>query len=278
MSLSPVPGRRRRWPHVLAWAALAALILVTAAHLATRPPAMPAFEKVRADWRPSEAWLYDRDGQLLDSERVNFERRRLAWVPLEDISPAVRSAVVQSEDRRFWSHGGVDWLAIASAVRARWTGDRSRGASTLPMQLAAFLDPSLAQPGKRDWRTKLRQMRAGQALAANWSHEQMLEAYFNLLPLRGEAQGIGAGAQSLFGKKPAEMGRTDAALFAGLLPNPAASAEALGRRACRVARNNPGAPKDCTAIRAAAATLVSGEHAARFDPGLAPHLAVRLLD
>jgi len=264
---------RSRWRDILAWAALAALVLVTAAHLATRPPAMPAFDEVRADWRPSEAWLYDRDGQLLDSERVNFERRRLAWVPLNQISPAVRTAVVQSEDRRFWSHGGVDWLAIASAIRARWTGDRSRGASTLPMQLAAFLDPSLAQPGKRDWRTKLRQMRAGQALAANWSHDEMLEAYFNLLPLRGEAQGIGAGAQSLFGKKPAELNRTDAALFAGLLPNPAAGAEALGRRACRAAK-----AKDCTAIRAAAATLVSGEHAARFDPALAPHLAVRLLD
>ncbi|HWW58703.1 MAG TPA: biosynthetic peptidoglycan transglycosylase, partial [Sphingopyxis sp.] len=219
---------RSRWRDVLAWAALAALVLTTVAHLATRPPAMPAFADVRADWRPSEAWLYDRDGRLLDNERVNFERRRLAWVPLGDISPAVRTAVVQSEDRRFWSHGGVDWLAIASAIRSRWTGDRSRGASTLAMQLAAFLDPGLAQPGKRDWRTKLRQMRAGQALAAEWSHEEMLEAYFNLLPLRGEAQGIGAGAQSLFGKKPAEMTRTDAALFAGLLPNPAAGAEALG--------------------------------------------------
>jgi len=270
--------RKHRLRDALAWIALALLVLVTAAHLATRPPAMPAFDDVRADWRPSEAWLYDRDGQLLDSERVNFERRRLAWVPLKDISPAVRTAVVQSEDRRFWSHGGVDWLAIASAVRARLTmlggtGDRSRGASTLAMQLAAFLDPSLAQPGKRDWRTKLRQMRAGQTLAADWTHEQMLEAYFNLLPLRGEAQGIGAGAQSLFGKKPAELNRTDAALFAGLLPNPAAGADALGRRACRVAQT-----KDCTAIRAAAATLVSGEHAARFDPALAPHLAVRLLD
>ncbi len=268
---------RSRWRDILAWAALALLVLVTVAHLLTRPPAMPAYAAVRADWRPSEAWLYDRDGQLLDSERVNFERRRLAWVPLKDISPTVRNAVVQSEDRRFWSHGGVDWLAVASAIRARLTmggtGDRSRGASTLAMQLAAFLDPSLAQPGKRDWRTKLRQMRAGQALAANWSHEQMLEAYFNLLPLRGEAQGIGAGAQSLFGKKPADMTRTDAALFAGLLPNPAASADALGRRACRIAQ-----AKDCTAIRAAAATLVSGEHAARFDPALAPHLAVRLLD
>ena len=262
---------------MLAWLALALLIFTTAAHLATKPLPMPTYADVRADWQPSEAWLYDRDGQLLDSERVNFERRRLAWVPLNAISPAVRTAVVQSEDRRFWSHGGVDWLAIASAVRARLTmggtGDRSRGASTLPMQLAAFLDPSLAQPGKRDWRTKLRQMRAAQALTANWSHEQMLEAYFNLLPLRGEAQGIGAGAQSLFGKRPADMTRTDAALFAGLLPNPAASAEALARRACRVAQ-----AKDCTAIRAAAATLVSGEYAARFDPALAPHLAVRLLD
>ncbi len=268
---------RPRWRAILAWLALALLILTTAAHLATRPPPMPAYADVRADWQPSEAWLYDRDGRLLDSERVNFERRRLAWVPLKDINPAVRTAVVQSEDRRFWSHGGVDWLAIASAVRGRLamggTGSRSRGASTLPMQLAAFLDPSLAQPGKRDWRTKIRQMRAGQALAANWSHDEMLEAYFNLLPLRGEAQGIGAGAQSLFGKKPADMTGTDAALFAGLLPNPAAGAEALGRRACRVAQT-----KDCTAIRAAAATLVSGEHVARFDPALAPHLAVRLLD
>src|SRR3546814_17643439 len=69
------------------------------------------------------------------------------------------------------------------------------------------------------------------------------------------------------------MNRTDAALFAGLLPNPAVDADALGRRACRIART-----KECTAIRAAAATLVSGEYAARFAPGLAPHLAVRLLD
>lgn len=269
--------RKRRWFDALAWLALAALILVTIAHLLTRPPAMPDYAAVRADWKPSEAWLYDRDGRLLDSERVNFERRRLAWVPLKDISPALRDTVVAAEDHRFWSHGGVDWLAIASAIRARLTmggaGGSTRGASTLPMQLAAFLAPELAQPGRRDWLAKIRQMRAAQALASTWTHEQMLEAYFNLLPLRGEAQGIGAGAQSLFGKKPAQMNRTDAALLAGLLPNPAAKADALGRRACRIAR-----AADCGAIDAAAATLVSGEQAARFDPGLAPHLATRLLD
>lgn len=263
----------RRWFDMLAWVALAALVLATAAHLVTRPPAMPDYDAVRAAWKPSEAWLYDREGRLLDSERVNFERRRLAWVPLNDINPAVRDTVIAAEDKRFWSHGGVDWLAIASAVRARWTGGRSRGASTLPMQLAAFLAPELAQPGQRGWLAKLRQMRAGQELAAHWTHDQMLEAYLNLVPLRGEIQGIGAGAENLFGKRPADMSGTDAALLAGLLPNPAASPDALGARACRIAH-----AADCGAIRAAAGVLTSGERAARYDPALAPHLAVRLLD
>jgi len=263
----------RRLFDAFAWAALAALILVTAAHLVTRPPAMPAYADARAAWQPSEAWLYDRDGRLLDTERVDFQRRRLAWVPLKDVSPAVRAAVVRSEDRRFWSHGGVDWLAIAAALRARWTGGPSRGASTLAMQLAGFLSPDIAQPGRRDWLAKIRQMRAGQALASRWSRAQILEAYLNLVPLRGEAQGIGAGANSLFGKRPADMTRTDAALFAGLLPDPSAGAKALGTRACRIAGT-----ADCSAIDAAAATLVSGERAARLDPALAPHLAIRLLD
>ncbi|WP_089216588.1 penicillin-binding protein 1C [Sphingopyxis indica] len=264
---------KRRLFDAFAWIAFAALILVTAAHLVTRPPVMPAYADVRAAWKPSEAWLYDRNGRLLDTERVDFQRRRLAWVPLGEISPAVQDAVVRSEDRRFWSHGGVDWLAIAGALRARWTGGPSRGASTLAMQLAGFLSPDIAAPGRRDWLTKIRQMRAGQALASHWTRAQMLEAYLNLVPLRGEAQGIGAGANSLFGKRPADLTRTDAALFAGLLPDPAAGAKALGARACRIA-----AAADCGAIEAAAATLVSGERAARLDPALAPHLAIRLLD
>ena len=274
--------RKRRWFDALAWTALALLILTTAAHLLTRPPPMPAYAEVRKNWQPSEAWLYDRDGRLLDSERVDFERRRMAWVALKDIAPAVRTAVVTSEDKRYWSHGGIDWLAIASAAKTRLnlggTGGRSRGASTLPMQLAAFLAPDLAQPGQRGWLAKLRQMRAGQDLASHWTREQMLEAYFNLVPLRGETQGIGAGARALFGKSPADMDRTDAALFAGLLPNPGAGAETLGIRACRVAQGNGGGAKDCGPIRAAAATLVSGERIAQLDPALAPHLAVRLLD
>ena len=264
------PPRRIRW-----WWLLLGALAMTILALAwwTRPPPMPAYAEVRAAWQPSEAWLYDRNGVLLDSERVDFQQRRGAWVPLTKIGNAVPAAVIAAEDRRFLSHDGVDWLAIAAAAKARLTGDRSRGASTIPMQLAAFLAPDLAQPGQRGWVQKLRQMRASLALGDNWTHDEIIEAYLNLVPLRGETQGIGAAASALFGKTPAQMGEIDARLFAALLPNPAAGPDRLARRACRGA-----SVAQCDALTNAAATLTSGERAARLDPGLAPHLAVRLLD
>src|SRR3546814_6995471 len=94
---------RRRLFDAFVWIALASLILVTAAHLITKPPAMPAYTDVRADWTPSEAWLYDRDGRLLDTERVDFQRRRLGSVPLKAIAPAVRDAVVKARSEEHTS-------------------------------------------------------------------------------------------------------------------------------------------------------------------------------
>jgi penicillin-binding protein 1C len=104
-----------------------------------------------------------------------------------------------------------------------------------------------------------------------------MEAYLNLAPLRGEAQGIGAGAATLFAKRPDAMSRTDALLFAAILPNPAADPATLGRRACRLAH----AAADgtlCRGLMLGAANLAAPERAARVDPALAPHLAVRLLE
>ncbi len=134
--------------------------------LATIPPSLPSYARVVAAWQPSESWLYDRNGQLLDSQRVNFHARRLAWVPLGQIASPLVETVVASEDKRFRDHGGVDWLAIASAVKARLSGQRSRGASTISMQVAAFLAPGLAAPGTRSWFDKVRQMRAARSLEA----------------------------------------------------------------------------------------------------------------
>lgn len=248
------------------------VFMLIALWLVTVPPVMPSYAAARGGWQPSESWLYDRNGQLLDSVRVDFRARRLHWVALDGISPSLQTYVISAEDKRFRDHGGVDWLALGSAIRARFTGERSRGASTLSMQLAAYLAPSLSEPGRRGWLEKLRQMRAALALDGAWSKDEILEGYFNLAGYRGEAQGIGAAALSLFGRTADALEQEDAALLAALLPAPGAPPEVVAARACRIA------PKlSCSAIRATAALMSSEQRSLALDPGLAPHLAARLL-
>ena len=251
---------------------IVALILAMAGFdWATYPPPLPAYAQVRAEWTPSEAWLYDRYGTMIDSARVDFAARRLAWVPLDSIARVVPGTVIPAEDARFRRHHGIDWLAILGSVRSRVAGKRGRGASTLSMQVAAFLSPALAAPGTRSWRDKLRQMRAARTLEANWSKDQILEAYLNLAPFRGEAQGIGAAALSLFGKTPGALARDDALLLAALLPDPQADAPRIAARACRLGGG------DCTRFASEAASMLGPARSLALDPGLAPHLADRLL-
>ncbi|MES2441628.1 MAG: penicillin-binding protein 1C [Pseudomonadota bacterium] len=239
----------------------------------TLPPPLPDYAQSRAAYTPSEAWLYDRGGRLIDSARVNYQVRRLAWTPLDQIAPVARDTILAAEDKRFRDHGGIDWLALGGAVRDRFEGKRGRGASTLSMQVAAFLAPDLAMPGSRTTWDKLRQLRAGAALEARWTKDQILEAYLNLAGFRGEAQGIGAAALGLFGKTPAALSRDDALLLAALLPDPGATAPQIAQRACALSHE-----ADCTRFAAAAASMLGPARSLALDPGLAPHLAGMLLD
>lgn len=247
---------------------MAALLL----WIATIPPLLPSYSRTVASWKPSESWLYDRNGQLLDSLRVDFHTRRLAWIKNADIAPIVRQTIIAAEDKRFSDHDGIDWLAIGSAISSRFEGSRSRGASTISMQVAAFLAPDLAQPGNRSWIDKLKQMRAASALEGQWSKDEIVEAYFNLAGFRGEAQGIAAASLSLFGKSPNALIREEAVLIAALLPSPSASADQIGRRACRIAPD-----LSCGVLQSAASEMTGQGRQRALDPGLAPHLAVKLL-
>lgn len=238
----------------------------------TAPPPLPAYAEARSAYQPSEAWLYDRNGRLLDAMRVDFQARRLAWTPLDRVSPAMTRALIAAEDKRFRRHDGVDWLSVAGALRDRLRGRPMRGASTLSMQVAALLTRDLARPGARGWRDKLRQMRAARALEDRWSKDQILEAYLNLAGFRGELQGIGAASFGLFGKSPAALGPDEALLAAALLKEPGASPEHVAARACRLR-----AAGDCAALRLLAFDALGAARALRLDPLLAPHLAARLL-
>ncbi len=260
---------RDRWRWILGAAIIIAAGLCVAA---TWPSRVPDYNDVRAGWKPSEAWLYDRNGALLDSQRIDFQQRRLEWVTLDKINPALRKTVIAAEDKRFYNHGGTDWLALGSAVRARIGGGRSRGASTISMQAAAFLAPGLAKPGARSWTGKIAQIRTAWALENHWEKDQILEAYLNMAPFRGEAQGIGAATLALYGKKPDAISSREALLIAALLPNPSAPAETVAKRACRL-----GKIADCSGMNLAAQNMFSLRRQAVLDPGLAPHLAANVL-
>lgn len=256
----------------LAWALLA---LAGTALAAQR---LPSFEQVRAAHVSSEARLVDRHGMPLSEIRLDPAGRRLEWVSLQALSPAMPEALLAAEDRRFYQHGGVDWRAVAGALWQNLWYDRTRGASTLSMQLAGLLNPELRPSvdhgGRRTLGQKWDQALAASALEADWSKEQILEAYLNLAPFRGELSGVPAAAWGLFRKTPATLGRAEAAILAVLLRGPNAAPALVARRACQLVQRLS-EPQACPATEALAAGLA----VVRFEPrwNLAPELARQLL-
>ncbi len=249
-----------------------ALVAVVAVVLliVTTPPALPGYGAVRAGWQSSEARLLARDGRLLDLRRADSRVRKLDWVPLALVAAPLVRAAVASEDRRFWTHGGVDWRAAAGAVRDRFTARRPRGASTITMQLAGLLDPALGRAGARSPLQKLRQARAAWVIERRWTKPQILEAWLNLLPWRGDLVGIDAAARTLAGRAPAALTTAESRVLASLIPAPAAAPARVAARACARAQ------ADCAVLRTTADALL-GARTAAPDPALAPQLAEQLL-
>ncbi|MBL8343113.1 MAG: transglycosylase domain-containing protein [Rubrivivax sp.] len=250
--------------------ALAALIVAAAAAPAR---ALPSFDEVRAAHRPSDIALLDRHGVPLQWVRTDPHVRRGPWVPLTETSPALREAIVLSEDRRFWAHGGVDWRALAASAWANAWNTRTRGASTVTMQLAGLLDTDLARPaGGRSVPTKLAQIVRAQQLEARWTKAQILEAYLNLVPLRGELVGLSAASQQLFGKHASGLDALEAAALAVLVRAPNAGADAVSRRACELLRQQH-APLMPSAPAGPAPPSAGAAAAARSDPPPSPAAA-----
>ena len=243
--------------------------------VATRPMP-PSFDAVRAAFQPSDAALLDRHGDLLATRRIDPTRRRLPWVALTDISPQLRAAVVAAEDRRFAEHGGVDLRAVAAAVVQRLTGGSRRGASTITMQVAALLDPTLRPAGARTVGQKWQQMRLAFALERTWTKDEILEAYLNLASFRGEREGIGAATAGLLGKAPDGVTEPEALVLAALLASPNAPAAAAGRRA-RAIRNTLHDSTSPEVLSATVTRIVGARPEPLASSSLAPHVARRLL-
>ncbi len=253
---------------------VAAFLLTLA--VPTAAAELPTFAQVRADWRASEALLLDRHGTPLQEFRVDFALRRTAWTPLAEVSPALVAALLAAEDRRFFEHAGVDWLAAGKAALTNWLRDRPRGASTLSMQLVALLDANYrGRSGRRGLGEKWDQMQAARELERTWRKEDILEAYLNLVPFRGEIAGVDAAARGLFDKRPAGLGPDEGLILAALIRAPNARPDEVARRVCALAGHIADSP-DCVRLRARTRNTLSGRYPILPAYNLAPHLVRQL--
>ena len=175
-------------------------------------------------------FVYAADGSLLGA--IPAERNRQV-VPLSAVSPWMPKATIAIEDRRFYTHGGVDPQGIARAVladvRAR---EVVQGGSTITQQLVRNLYIS----NERTVQRKLKEACLAIKLNDAWSKQRILASYLNQVYYGNLAYGIEAAAQTYFSKPASELTLREAALLAGLTQAPSAynpfvePAKALARR------------------------------------------------
>jgi monofunctional biosynthetic peptidoglycan transglycosylase len=162
---------------------------------------------------PTTAFML-RDGAAAGENRWWAARRH--WVEWERISPHVKVAVIAAEDQTFPDHRGFDLKSINEALADAGRGRRVRGASTISQQVAKnlFLWPgqSWVRKGLEAWLTVL--------IELFWPKERILEVYLNVAEFGRGVFGVGAAAQTFFGKPAARLTPHEAALLAAVLPSP----------------------------------------------------------
>jgi penicillin-binding protein 1C len=239
--------------------------------------AVPTFQQVQRDFQSSDTAVLDRHGALLQRVRTDASVRRGQWVALQDVSPALRTALVLSEDKRFYEHSGVDWRAVSGAAWANLWNTKTRGASTITMQLAGLLDDDLRRASStgRSLTQKLGQTLAATQLERQWRKDQVLEAYLNTVPFRGEIVGIDALSRTLFGKAAHGLDAREAAVAAALVRGPNAAPALVTRRACEVLRASTEA-RDCQGLELFTLGALQRRAYAPSE-GIAPHAARQLL-
>lgn len=177
--------------------------------------------------------VLDRNGALLRAYAVADGRWRLP-VTLDEVDPDYIAQLIAFEDKRFYSHRGVDPRAMLRAVsQALWNRRVISGGSTLTMQVARLLEDG--ETGK--WPAKFRQLRLALALERQISKEDILNLYLNLAPMGGNIEGVRAASLTYFGKEPTRLTPAQAALMVALPQAPTSRRPDRNTYAARIARD-----------------------------------------
>src|SRR5207248_568325 len=160
--------------------------------------------------------VVDRNGQLLRPYATPDGRWRLP-AAVKDVDQRYVDMLIAYEDKRFYSHHGVDPLAVARAAFQLVTHGRIvSGGSTITMQVARLLEPRT----DRTFLAKLRQAVRAIELERRLSKDEILTLYLALAPYGGNLEGVRAASLAYLGKEPRRLSLSEAALLVAIPQSP----------------------------------------------------------
>lgn len=136
-------------------------------------------------------------------------------VPLSDMSPYLKKAIISIEDERFYSHGGVDYWSLARSVVKTVTGSK-QGGSTIPMQVSKTLLTSSDQKMSR----KVKDIYYALEMSKTISKDKILETYLNNYFVGKGLVGAESGSKGYFDKNAKDLTLAESAMLAGVTRNP----------------------------------------------------------
>lgn len=162
---------------------------------------------------PERTQVYDLRGRLIG---VMHGENRI-FIPITEVPPAFKEALLAREDNRFYEHKGVDWLGVLrAAFRNVREGDIVQGASTLTMQLARN---RFALSGK-NFQRKIVEAFLSRRIENRYSKDQILEAYLNIVYFGSGQYGLEQASRTYFEKPARELNLGESAMLVGIIRSP----------------------------------------------------------
>lgn len=210
MNLSLRPRKRG---FILIGAAILLLIVgILVYYLAFVVPSLPALDTI-TDYRPKiPLRIYSADNALIGE----FGEEHRDFIPIKQMPEMMKKAVLAIEDKRFYDHGGIDWIRAIGAAKANVRGGMRQGGSTITMQVARNFFLSRDKVYAR----KVTEVALAYKIEAALSKDQILELYMNQIYLGQRSFGFGSAARSYFGKPLDKLSIAEMAMLAGLPQNP----------------------------------------------------------
>lgn len=216
IAISPAtaPASGRRWIRLTAAVAAAACLIATGAFAAWVVSLGPT---PLAEAQQVSTTVVDRNGKLLRAYAMADGRWRLPVDAKTGVDPNYLKLLLAYEDKRFYSHDGVDLLALSrAALQLVIRGHIVSGGSTITMQLARLMEPRR----ERSVHAKLHQIVRAVELERQLSKDQILDLYLALAPYGGNLEGIRSASIAYFGKEPKRLSLAESALLVALPQSP----------------------------------------------------------